>query len=273
MLQAYQQIHGSLLTKGVSFSLIIASVPLLFLLVTISSFLLSPEIIELVDSTLYGFLPQEQRVELVAGVRRYAGREGSLTVLTGFVFLLAVHNAFFDLNRMIATGLGIRRGVGRSRLAALIAQVAFVGLLYAATILSGAARWISRQIALSPAAFNIAALAVSTLIISLVLLLMYRWVAGGGLRLRPAFLVSLLAAILWQALLAAAGMIVRFATSRFVAYGVLASAVLFLIFMRLVAEIMLFGALLLRTSVARRGALKQLASPPEGEGGQSVGPD
>lgn len=254
ILKSYQHIHGSLLTKGVSFSLIVATVPLLFLIVTISSFILDPQLIELVDETLYGFLPNEQRENLISGVQRYADGEGSLSLVTGFIFLLAVNNLFFDLNRMIASGFGIRRGVGRSRLAALVAPLVFVVLLYAATLLGSAATWIARLVGLSSVALNLGALAVSTLVIALVVLLIYRWVAGQRLRLGPAAVVSLIVAIAWQVILYVAGLTVRVAGTRFVAYGVLAWAVVFLIFMRLIAELLLYGALALRPS---------LDAPPE----------
>jgi uncharacterized BrkB/YihY/UPF0761 family membrane protein len=243
---AYQHIHGSLLTKGVSFSLIVAAVPLLFMLVTISSFFLNAEVIGVLDDTLYGFLPEEQRQSLLEGVRRYAGREGSLSIVTGAIFFLAVHNLFFDLNRMIATGLGIRKGGARSRLAALIAPLVFVVLLYASTLLSSAGRWVGQLVQLSPTALQLGAIAVSTLVIGLVILLIFRWVGGRSLRLLPAWIVSLVAAILWQSVLSVAGITVRVAGTRFVAYGVLAWAVVFLLFMRLIAEILLYGSLILR---------------------------
>lgn len=246
VLKRYQHIHGSLLTKGVSFSLIVAAVPLLFLLVTVSSFFLDTQVINLVDESLFGFLPPAQRQSLLESVQRYAGREGSLTVVTGAIFFLAVHNLFFDLSRMIASGLGIRRGVARSRLAALVAPLVFVALLYVSTVLSSAARWIAGLVQLSPTAVNLGAVGVSTLVIALVILLVYRWIGGRRLRLLPGWIVSLVAAVLWQGILTFAGLTVRVAGTRFVAYGVLAWAVVFLIFMRLISEILLYGAITLR---------------------------
>ena len=246
VLRTYQHIHGSLLTKGVSFSLIVAAVPLLFLLVTVSSFFLDTQVIAIVDQTLYGFLPPEQRENLLGSVRRYAGREGSLSIVTGTIFFLAVHNLFFDLSRMVASGLGIRHGVARSRLSALVAPLVFVGLLYVSTLLSSAARWFAGLVQLSSTAVGVGAVGVSTLVIALVILLIYRWVGGKSLRLLPAWIVSMVAAVLWQGILAFGGLTVRVAGTRFVAYGVLAWAVVFLLFMRLISEILLYGAITLR---------------------------
>ncbi|MFP4376247.1 MAG: YhjD/YihY/BrkB family envelope integrity protein [Spirochaetales bacterium] len=254
VLKTYELIHGSLLAKGLSFSLIVAAVPLLFLLFTISSFVLNPEIIEILDNVLYGFLPTDQRADLLEGVQRYAREESSLSLITGFLFLLAVNNLFFDLSRVIAAGLGIRRGVARGRLAALLAPLALVGVLYGATLLSGAGRWLADAVGLTPTTFRVVTLVVSTLLIGIVILLLYRWIGGRRLKLLPTAIVSLAAGVIWQGILFVAGLTVRIAGTRFVAYGILAWAVVFLIFMRVVADILLYGAIILSHYMRKRGS-------------------
>jgi uncharacterized BrkB/YihY/UPF0761 family membrane protein len=248
-----------------SFSLIVAAVPLLFLLFTISSFFLDPEIIAVLDSVLYGFLPEDLRANLLEGVQRYAREESSLSLITGFLFLLAVNNLFFDLSRVIAAGLGIRRGVARGRLAALLAPLAFVGVLYGATLLSGAGRWFANTVGLSPTVFRVVTLVVSTLLIGTVILLLYRWIGGRRLRLFPTAIVSLAAAIVWQGILYVAGLTVRIAGTRFVAYGILAWAVVFLIFMRVVADILLYGAIILSHYMKKRGVTQHGPAPQRKE--------
>ncbi len=253
ILKTYELIHGSLLAKGLSFSLIVAAVPLLFLLFTVSSFILDPEIIAVLDSVLYGFLPADQRANLLRGVQRYAREESSLSLITGFLFLLAVNNLFFDLSRLIAAGLGIRRGVARGRLAALLAPLAFIGVLYGATLLAAAGRWFADVVGLTPTTFRVVTLIVSTLLIGIAILLLYRWIGGRRLKLIPTAIVSLTAGIVWQGVLYGAGLTVRIAGTRFVAYGILAWAVVFLIFMRVVADILLYGAIILSHYMKKRG--------------------
>ncbi|MFW5844516.1 MAG: hypothetical protein ACOCW6_11360, partial [Spirochaetota bacterium] len=74
----------------------------------------------------------------------------------------------------------------------------------------------------------------------------FRVAAGGPLRTGRTAFIALGAAMVWQVVFTLGGATVRVAGSRFVAYGVLAWAIVFLVFMRLMAEILLYSALLIR---------------------------
>ncbi|MFP4373258.1 MAG: YihY/virulence factor BrkB family protein [Spirochaetaceae bacterium] len=242
----YREIHGAILTKGLSFSLILASVPLLFLLLVAGSFLVTPQLVDVVEGEFLGFLPTSVRANLVSGIERYARSPGSLSVVTVAVFLLAVHNLFVDLQRTISLAIGRPIAHGRARLAALAANALFLVFVYAATIISAAGRWIVRLSDLNPTLLPWAARGLSATFIAVVFYAVFRAGARARLRFRPTAAIALGASVVWQLVLAAGGRIVDAAGTRFLAYGVLAWAVVFLVFMRLMAEILIHGALLVR---------------------------
>lgn len=246
MRKHYRDIHGALLTKGLSFSLILASVPLLFVLVIAGSFLLTPELVDIVEQEFLGFLPAGVRTDLVAGIERYADSPGSLSAITVVVFLLAVHNLFVDLQRTMAIAIGRPIAHRRARLFALAGNALFLLFVYVATLVSAAGRWVVRLTELRAALIPWAARGLSVVLIAVVFYAVFRAGARSRLRFLPAAAISLGASLLWQLVLAAGGRIVDAAGARFLAYGVLAWAVVFLVFMRLMAEILVHGALLIR---------------------------
>lgn len=242
----YREIHGALLTKGLSFSLILASVPLLFLLLLAGSFFVTPELVGLVEREFLGFLPDTVRADLLSGIERYARSPRSLSVLTVGLFLLAVHNLFVDLQRTMAVAIGRPIAHRRARLIALAGNALFVVFVYAATLVSAAGRWVVRFTELSPTLIPWAARGLSVVLIAVVFYAVFRAGARTRLRFAPAAAVAVAASLLWQLVLAAGGTVVSAAGARFLAYGVLAWAIVFLVFMRLMAEILVHGALLVR---------------------------
>ncbi|MFO8064189.1 MAG: YhjD/YihY/BrkB family envelope integrity protein [Spirochaetia bacterium] len=244
----YTEIHASLLTKGLSFSLIVATVPLLFMLLAVGSFFVTPQLVELVESEFLGFLPEGVRNGLINGVKQYSRNPGSLSLITVGIFFLAVHNLFLDLHRTVSIAI---RGSGPSghagsRLVALAGNALFLVFLYVATLVSTAARWAVHLTDIHPGLISAGARALSVVLIALVFYAVFRAGAQSRLRFIPAALISLLASVIWQAVLSGGSAIVQAAGTRFLAYGVLAWAIVFLVFMRVMAEILVYAALFVR---------------------------
>ena len=252
----YREIHGALLTKGLSFSLILASVPLLFVLLVAGSFFVTPQLVDIVEREFLGFLPSAVRGDLVAGIERYAGNPGSLSLITVALFLLAVHNLFVDLQRTMSIAIGRPVAQGRARLFALAGNALFLLFVYAATLVSAAGRWMVQLSELDPTVIPWAARGLSVILVAVVFYAVFRAGARTTLRFLPAAAVAIGASVVWQLVLAAGGRIVNAAGARFLAYGVLAWAIVFLVFMRVMAEILVHGALLVREV-----ALPQPAEP------------
>lgn len=244
----YKEIHASLLTKGLSFSLIVASVPLLFMLLVAGSFFVTPEIVDLVESEFLGFLPEGVRADLIGGVEQYSSSPGSLSILTVGIFFLAVHNLFLDLHRTISIAIGGSgpRGRAGSRVVALAGNALFLVFVYVATLVSTAARWAVRLTDIHPGLVSAGARTLSVVLIAVVFYAVFRAGARTSLRFLPAALISLSASVIWQAVLSGGSAVVQAAGTRFLAYGVLAWAIVFLAFMRVMAEILVHAALFIR---------------------------
>ncbi len=246
VLKRYGEVNGALLTKGLSFSLIIGTIPLLLMLFVAGSLLVTPEIVTLLEGEFLRFLPDNVRGRLLEGVENYTQNPGSLSAITVFFFLLAVNNLFFDVYRTVAVGIGTDWSPRRGRLAALVASALLLVLLYVAALASTAASVIGRLYPLPELLVFLGGRGVSALFAAGAFYAIFRVAAGGPLRTGRTLFIALGAAIAWQVIFTLGGATVRVAGSRFVAYGVLAWAIVFLIFMRLMAEILLYAALLIR---------------------------
>ena len=239
IVRRYGEIHGSLLTKGLSFSLIVGTVPLLFTLFLAGSVLVTPEIVTLLEGELLNFLPEGVRRGFLAGIERYSRNPGSLSLFTVAFFLLAVNNLFFDLYRTLAVGIGCRWSPKRGRIAAVAAGALLLALLYVAALASTAAELIGRAHPVPTALVTFGSRSFSAFVAAGAFFAIFRAAAGRPLKTGRTIAIALGAAIVWRVLFTAGGATVRVAGSRFVAYGVMAWAIVFLTFMRLMAEILL----------------------------------
>ena len=246
ILQRYEEIHGSLLTKGLSFSLIVGAIPLLLLLFLAGSLLVTPEIVNLLEGEFLRFLPETVRERLLSGIERYTESPGSLSALAVFFFLLAVNNLFFDIYRTVAVGMDTEWSLRRGRLGALAASAVLLVVLYVAALASTAAEVVGRLYTVPDLLIFLGGRSVSALFAAGAFYAIFRLAARQPLRTGRTILIALGAAVVWQMIFTLGGTTVRVAGSRFVAYGILAWAIVFLVFMRLMAEILLFAALLIR---------------------------
>ncbi|MFP4431529.1 MAG: hypothetical protein ACLFPV_09790, partial [Spirochaetaceae bacterium] len=61
ILKRYGEVNGALLTKGLGFSLIVGTIPLLLMLFVAGSLLVTPEIVTLLEGEFLRFLPDNVR--------------------------------------------------------------------------------------------------------------------------------------------------------------------------------------------------------------------
>jgi uncharacterized BrkB/YihY/UPF0761 family membrane protein len=234
------------MTKGLSFSLIVGAIPLMLLLFVAGSLIVTPEIVDILEGEFLRFLPDNVRERLLTGVQRYTESPGSLSALAVFFFLLAVNNLFFDIYRTVSVGIGTEWSVGKGRLGALAASAVLLVVLYIAALASTAAEVAGRLYPVPDLLVFLGGRSVSALFAAGAFYAIFRLAAGKPLRTGRTILIALGAAVVWQTIFTLGGTTVRVAGSRFVAYGILAWAIVFLVFMRLMAEILLFSSLLIR---------------------------
>ena len=239
----YIAIHGPLLAKGLSFSALFATVPLLFLLSAAGSLALTPEVQVLLEDQLFRALPDTARRSVVSGMERLAANPGSLSIVTVGVFLWSVHQLFFDLHRVARAAFGLPVSPARGRARAMGLSGLFLLLIYATALLSLGARLVAPYVAMPQYVLQLLALLSAAVILSVVLWSLLRLASGVPMTWRRSIAPVIIGALLWYAASTLAGSAVRLASRRLIVYGVLASSVLFLLLMRVYAEILLHTAL------------------------------
>ena len=239
----YIDIHGPLLAKGLSFSALFATVPLLFLLSVAGSIALTPDVRALLEDQFLGALPASAQASIVTSMDRLASSPGSLSILSVAVFLWSVHQLFFDVHRVVRAAFDMQVSPARGRARAVAVSAVFLLLLYATALFNLVSRIVAPYLTMPTALVRLATVGSSTIVLSVVVWSMIRLASGVPLRLRSSVLPVLGAATLWQVASWLAGFLVRTAGRRLIVYGVLASAVLFLMLMRVYAEILLHTSL------------------------------
>lgn len=243
VLTRYRLIHGSLLSKGLSFSALFAMIPLLFLLTMAGSIALTPEVQQMIEREILHVLPDGTRQSILFGLERFARTPGSLSLITVAVFLYTVHTLFFDIHRMVKAAFGIPVGPGVGRLRALALNGAFLLLIYVSALLTFSVSIAAPYLPAPAWLLTLFARVSALFILTAVIWSMIRLSSGVPLHLRFSVPVALCAAVAWQASSWIITNMVRSTGRRLVVYGVLASAVSILALTRIYAEIVLHAAL------------------------------
>lgn len=256
----YHEIHGPLLAKGLSFSFVLAGVPLLFILATIGSFIIHANPVSLLEFELLRFLPEEIRTNLMDTVNRYVSQPGSLSAVSVLILLVVVNTLFFDLYRSVSAAMGTSFSLGRGRLWATLTNTLFLLLIYGATLIAPAGRIIHSYVPLSPGGIAVLSRVVAIVITAVVLWGIFRIAADGALPTVSSILISLSGAATWHIVSGAGTLIIKVWGSRFFMYGVLAWAVFYLTFMRVLSEIIIHCSLWIYVYRRRSRPFEQ--SPP-----------
>ena len=272
ILRRYNRHNGPLLAKGLSFNLLMGILPLIFLTFWSAAMLvdLVPELQQLLEAEFLSFLPVSMQ-NIVDMQIDFLGRSrdtlGFLTLLT---FVVTVFFLFEALERTIRTMLG---SPGRTWLKArgISLGMVFGSLLfvYAAAILSFGMRIIHQVGILDNRFLPLGAF-------MLTLIMTGAFFAGCELifsrhRLKkiPLLCISLCASGVWHLVAYLSGVIVRSAGRRFIVYGAMAGAVSYSVFLRILAEIIIFATLLVRYYAIEKGdeedGEREEKTPAEGE--------
>jgi uncharacterized BrkB/YihY/UPF0761 family membrane protein len=269
----YIQIHGPLLAKGLSFSSLFATIPLLFFLTLAGSFFLTPEVRQILESQLFVGLSPGYRQSIMAGLERFAERPGSLSIVTIAVFLFSVHNLFFDAHRVVRAGLGLGVSPARGRARAVVLNGAFLLIIYATALLTLAAQIGATYVPVPQAIVELVARLSAIIVLAGTLWSVVRLAGGQKIPLRIGVPVFLAAAVIWQIAVFLSGSIILRAGRRVVIYGVLATAILFLFLMRVFAEILLPSTLWIYELRRLAAQHVQQDGPADGRQPQAPSPD
>jgi membrane protein len=255
ILDKYNRRNGSLIAKGLGFSFLMGLIPLLFLTVSLAGYLyrVLPGIQRFVTEEFLEFIPATARQVFLSHLTTAVDNWGAIGIL-GIIILLGIALTLFDsIERAFATMLSApRRKFHFGRLISLALMAGAVLLFFGAAALSTTASYFRNAWSLSPVLVYWGGKVISGLMIALILLGLYYLFARRRLRFWPTFGIALLTSLLWQLIGVAGSAVIRYAGRRVIVWGALAWATIFLIYMRLLAELILFSSLL----VSR-------ASPPQ----------
>ena len=245
----YDKVNGPLLAKGLSFNFLMGILPLIFLSFLTAALLvdLFPGMQDLLEREFLDFLPRNMQ-QIVNNQLAFLGRStGTLGVLTVAAFIVTVFFLFESLERIIRTMLGSEpRTWLKARGISLLMVVSSLLFVYAAAILSFGVRVVNDM-----GLFGGRFLPVGAFLLTLVLtggflaacMLIY---SRRRLKPLPLILICLLASLIWHLFGSAGGLLVRTAGRRFIVYGAMAGAVTYTLFLRVLAEIVIFSTLLVR---------------------------
>lgn len=244
VVRRYKVDRGPLLAKGLAFSFVWGSVPLLFVvfLLRIDS-PLTPRVRNLVAEQVLGFLPQDMRYDILMQLSRVGG--GALPgVITALALVIAVVSMFDSLELTMSTMLGSRRRHAPFRkFISLGLMVGVVTLFYLAALAAPLIRLPTELTHLRPGLNTWFAHGVTGLFFAVMFYGLLRLFARRPLRRRSTFAVCVVAAFAWQIAGRVVGIAMRAVGSRYLIYGAVAWAVIFLMFMRILADIIVFASI------------------------------
>ncbi|THB66172.1 MAG: YihY/virulence factor BrkB family protein, partial [Spirochaetaceae bacterium] len=257
----YYRHNGALLAKGIAFSLLFGSIPLLFLLVSLRSVIFFPEFRAIIDGQVLAFLPPDIRQEFLQMALGNADRISSLDFVTLGAFLLAVNTLFTDLGTGMATMLDsqIRNGA-LYRLIAIPLMAAFVLLVYAASVLTPVIAIMQGFFHMAPEFELMFSRFISIGIYTLILMGLYYLFSRHRLRILPTVVIAFISASAWQGLsMLSARLVVGFGSS-FLILGAVASVMIALFYMRILAEIFLISSIMVRIYAIPQGIAEREAT-------------
>jgi membrane protein len=247
LLNKYNRRKGSLIAKGLGFSFLFGLIPLLFIAVSLAGYLykVAPGLQRFITQDFMAFFPVEVQSILLSHITTASGNWGAIGII-GLLILLGISMALFDsIERAVATMLSApRRKFHFGRLISLALMAGTVLMFFGAATLSTTASYFRNALALSPNMVYWGGKIISGLMIAFMLLGLYYLFARRRLKFWPTFGIALFTSLLWQLLGVAGSSLIRYAGRRVIVYGALAWVTVFLIYMRMLAELILFSSLL-----------------------------
>ncbi len=243
----YYKRNGPLLAKGLAFSLVLGTMPIFFLTLTISAYIykVSRGLQELVTGQLFDFLPESLSTLLLTQIHRLASRAGSLGLVTIVVFIVTSVALFDSLEGAMSAMLSSkRRKFHHARLISLSLMSGVVIVYYLTVALSAAAYYFKDFLSLPLQLFYWASKFTSALFFAFILLGLYYIFSRRRLRFFPTLAIACTSSFVWQLIGAAGSRLIQYAGSQLLVYGAITWLIIFLAYMRLLAELIIISSLL-----------------------------
>ena len=254
LFRIYDQNNGMLLAKGLAFSLLFGSIPLLLLLISMRSIVYSPEFMTIIQNQVLGFMPPDLQKTVLDLVIGSEGRIASLNLATLFMFLFAVNTLLMDLGAAMATMLGApSSGMLLHRVIAIPLMAFLLLLFYVAVVLSPFMKVLGQLFQIAPFLTSWGPRLVSVGSYTLVLMGLYYLFSGRKIRLFPTFIIALIAALVWKGLNALGSIVIVQLGSRMLLLGAAASIMAVLFYMRVLADVFMYSSILVQIYAVPEG--------------------
>ncbi len=252
ILATYIRRRGPLLAKGIAYSLLVGSMPFLFLSFSITSFLykFAPHLQDAVSVQIDKFLPLQASEFLLEHIE-LAVREWASVGVIGIAILLFVAKGIFEsMESGISAIMGIdqKRAIWRSQLYAFLFTLTAILFLIGASIGNTFFTAWLRTFSLHPMIYTTILKTFTIMILTFGIFTLYSIAAGGKLRPFISLFISLLVAILWRLAVIGGKIVIIQSGKRAIIYGILAGSVLFLFWLKIFAHLILFGGIIIQRS-------------------------
>ncbi len=247
LLAKYNRRNGPLLAKGLGFSFLFGLIPILFLSVSLAGYLyrVAPSMQRFITEDFLGFLPAQAMEAFLCHITTASSNWGAIGIV-GIVILIGISIALFDsIERTMATMLSApRRKFHFGRLISFALMIGTLLLFFGTAVLSTTATYLRSAVNLPPMLVYWGGKLTSWAIFALMLLGFYYLFARRKLRFWPTVGIALLASFVWQLVGILGSLVIRYAGRRLIVYGALAWITVFLIYLRILAELVIFSSLL-----------------------------
>ncbi|AFG36723.1 YhjD/YihY/BrkB family envelope integrity protein [Spirochaeta africana] len=257
----YTDNNGALLAKGIAFSLLFGSIPLLLLLVSLRSVFFFPEFSAILEGQILDFLPDDIKYQVMNVILGSEYRFSSLDVVTIGALLFAVNSLFTDLGTGMATMLDapiVKNWL--HRLIAIPLMLAFLLLFYLASVLTPGLNLVRQFFVVAPGVSRLVSRLISIGIYTFIMTGLYYLFSGRHLRFIPTVVIGALSAVVWQGLNILGSYIVFGLGSRLLLLGAVASLMIILFYMRVLADIFLMSSVLVRIYAIPQGIAESEAA-------------
>ncbi|MBD3344674.1 MAG: hypothetical protein GF401_06395 [Chitinivibrionales bacterium] len=249
ILKVYIMRHGPLLAKGIAYSLLMGCMPFLFLSFSLASLLYQalPDLHNTVHMQIAELLPAQTGDFIINTIDSAARGWASVGALGIAILLFVAKGIYESMESGISAIMGIskQRIIWRNQLYAILFTL--IGILFLLTASVGEMLITAKlkRYPIPPVAYTLMIKAFSVFLLGFVIFTMYLIAGSGRIDLLYTFCVSLSIAVIWKLIGVAGQFVIIQSGRRAVIYGILASTVLFLFWLKVFAHLVLLGGVLI----------------------------
>lgn len=272
VMQRYDRINGTLLAKGLGFSLILGILPLLFIALSIGAYVINitPDVYQAIVDGLSEFIPMGILQNYLSQVVDFSENWRSLSLFTLVFFLIFSLSLFNSLGRVLRTILSRRQSTAtRHNLISLMLLSVSLLLLYASMLFGTQFDIWGELVPISSQIANWADFLIDAFVIAIILTVLFYIYSNRTIDIFPTLMIALFSGGVLKAVSSLGVIIIQSMSRRISIFGAMATPIMLLMYLRIFGEILIFSSLTVDYYNSRKIAAKT-AVPHNGEGTATV---